>query len=87
MHKSLSMYLFLFITLYMFRAHRAHHQGDCINTASGNSHSMLVAEMCAGWKKTLLCGYLSSNSIMSLKNSSGTIENRTGDLPVCSVVP
>jgi len=22
-----------------------------INTASGNSHSMLVAEMCAGWKK------------------------------------
>ena len=27
---------------------------NCINTASGNSHSMLVAEMCAGWKKTLL---------------------------------
>ena len=25
---------------------------NCINTASGNSHSMLVAEMCAGWKKT-----------------------------------
>jgi hypothetical protein len=24
-HKSLSMYLFLFLTLYMFRAHRAHH--------------------------------------------------------------
>ena len=24
---------------------------NCINTASGNSHSMLVAEMCAGWKK------------------------------------
>jgi hypothetical protein len=24
-HKFLSMYLFLFITLYMFRAHRAHH--------------------------------------------------------------
>ena len=23
-----------------------------INKASGNSHSMLVAEMCAGWKKT-----------------------------------
>ena len=22
---------------------------NCINTASGNSHSMLVAEMCAGW--------------------------------------
>jgi hypothetical protein len=26
MHKCFSMYLFLFITLYMFRAHRAHHQ-------------------------------------------------------------
>jgi hypothetical protein len=25
-HKLLPMYLFLFITLYMFRAHRAHHQ-------------------------------------------------------------
>ena len=25
-HKFLSMYLFLFITLYMFRARRAHHQ-------------------------------------------------------------
>ena len=25
-----------------------------INTASGNSHSMLVAEMCAGWKKSNL---------------------------------
>ena len=26
MHKFLSMYLFLFLTLYMFRAYRAHHQ-------------------------------------------------------------
>ena len=26
MHKFFSMYLFLFISLYMFRAHRAHHQ-------------------------------------------------------------
>jgi hypothetical protein len=25
---------------------------NCIKTASGNSHSVLVAEMCAGWKKT-----------------------------------
>ena len=24
---------------------------NCINTASGNNHYMLVAEMCAGWKK------------------------------------
>ena len=45
----------------MFRARRAHHQErqNYINTASGNSHSMLVAEMCAGWKKTLLtCTHL-----------------------------
>ena len=27
---------------------------NCFNTASGNSHSMLVAEMCAGWKKKSL---------------------------------
>ena len=119
-HKFLSMYLFLLITLYMFRAHRAHHQErqivsiqplvtvilcwwprrvqvgsslptcirhrvtatrgcidtifvfkslhvssiscsssgetNCINTASGNSYSMLVAKMCAGWKKTVTRG-------------------------------
>ena len=47
MHKFFSMYLFLFITLYMFRARRAYHQD--INTVSGNIYSMLVAEMCAGW--------------------------------------
>jgi len=29
---------------------------NCTHTASGNSHSMLVAEMCAGWKKTDLVG-------------------------------
>ena len=28
---------------------------NCINTTSGNSHSMLVAEMCAGWKKKRIC--------------------------------
>ena len=26
---------------------------NCFNTASGNSHSMLVAEMCADWKSLL----------------------------------
>ena len=26
---------------------------NCINTASGNSHPMLVAVMCADWKKTV----------------------------------
>jgi hypothetical protein len=28
-------------------------EANCINTASGNSHSMLVAEMFAGWKSLL----------------------------------
>ena len=32
---------------------------NCINAASGNSHSMLVAEMRAGWKKTDLVGLVS----------------------------
>jgi len=40
MQKFFSMYLFLFITLYMFRTHHAHHQEtNCINAASGNSHA------------------------------------------------
>jgi hypothetical protein len=29
----------------------------CINTASGNCHPMLVAEMRAGWKKSLWYDY------------------------------
>ena len=54
MHKFFSMYLFLVVTLYMFRVHSAHHQErHCINTACGNSHSVLVAEMCAVWKKRI----------------------------------
>ena len=28
--------------------------GDCINTASGNCHSVLVAVSCAGWEFTVL---------------------------------
>ena len=50
----------------MFRAHRVHHQErkNCINTDSGNSHSMLVAEMCAGWKKT--CTHLGHQHRMTV---------------------
>ena len=56
-HKLFFMYLFLFITLYMFRANRAHHQErQIVSTQPLVSHSMLVAEMCAGWKKTDLVG-------------------------------
>jgi hypothetical protein len=32
---------------------------NCINTASGNSHSMLVADMCACWKKIVLIKFVS----------------------------
>jgi len=46
MHKFLSMYLFLFITLCMFRAHRAHYQ-ERHNKTSGKCHSVLVAVSCA----------------------------------------
>jgi hypothetical protein len=45
--------MYLFLTLYMFRAHCAHHQEtNCVNTASGNCHSVSVAVSCAGWKFT-----------------------------------
>ena len=47
MHKLFSMYLFLFIILYMFRAHRARHQERQIVSIQP------LAEMCAGWKKNL----------------------------------
>ena len=41
-HKFLSMYLFL--ALYMFQAHCAHHQErHCVNTTSGNCQSVSVA--------------------------------------------
>jgi hypothetical protein len=32
---------------------------NCINTASGNSNSMLVADMYAGWKKTVFIQFVS----------------------------
>jgi len=48
-----SMYLFIFLTLYMFRAHRAHHQErNCVNATSGSCHSVSVAVSCAGRKWT-----------------------------------
>jgi hypothetical protein len=44
-----SMYLFSFLTPYMFGAHRAHHQEtNCVNTTSGNCHSVSVAVSYAG---------------------------------------
>ena len=45
---------------------------NCINTASGNSHCMLVAEMCAGSKKTLLptCTHLDYQHRMTVIRGS-----------------
>ena len=41
---------------------------NCINTAAGNSHSMLVVEMCAGWKKSLIltCTHLGHQHRMTV---------------------
>jgi len=48
-----SMYLSLFLTLNMFRAHRScssSEETNCVNTTSGSCHSMLVAVSPAGQK-------------------------------------
>jgi len=40
---------------------------NCINTASGNSHSMVVTEMCAGWKSLLpTCTHLGHQHRMTV---------------------
>ena len=48
------MYLFIFLTLYMFRAQRAHHQDRQIvlTTTSGSCRSVSVTVSCAGRKFT-----------------------------------
>ena len=51
MNKFFSMYLFLFITLYMFRAHRAHHQGRQIV-----SIQTLVTVILASWPRCVQVG-------------------------------
>ena len=60
-----NVFIYLFITLHMFRARRAHHleEANCTNTASVNCHSMLVTVSCAGpnqhWKEFVRqVGYL-----------------------------
>ena len=56
MHKSFSMYLFPFITLYMFRAYRAHHQGRQID-----SIQPLVTVILCWWPRCVQVGRSSSN--------------------------
>ena len=43
---------------------------NCINRTSGNSHSMLVAEMCAGWKKTQCSSSGETNCINTASGNS-----------------
>ena len=72
MHKFFSKYLFLFITLYMFRARRAYHQERQIVSmaASGNSHFMLVAEMCAGLEEESSSKYIYIYIYMSYRTAN-----------------
>ena len=47
-----TLYLFLFLTLYMFRAHRAHHQERyCVNTTSGKN-KYIVKNCASRWSFT-----------------------------------
>jgi hypothetical protein len=53
--KSFYVFIFIYNSLHVSSTSwSSSGETNCINTASGNSHSILVAEMCAGWKKTLL---------------------------------
>ena len=50
-HKFFSMYLFIYSSLHVSSMSRSSSgETDCINTASGNCHSVLVAVSCAGWE-------------------------------------
>jgi hypothetical protein len=51
MHKFLFTYLFLFLTLHVLSTSRSSSgETNCVNTTSGNCHSVLVAVSCAGWE-------------------------------------
>jgi len=46
-------YVFISNSLHVSNTHcSSSGETNCINTASGNSHSMLVAKMWPGWKKS-----------------------------------
>jgi len=50
MHKFFSMYLFIYNSLHVSNTScSSSGETDCINTASGSCHSVLVAVSCAGW--------------------------------------
>ena len=50
-HEFFSMYLFIYISLHVSSMScSSSGETNCINTASGNCHSVLVAVSCAGWE-------------------------------------
>ena len=54
MHKFFSVFISIYNSLHVSGTQcSSSGEKNCTNTASGNSHSMLVAEMCTGWKKAL----------------------------------
>ena len=52
MHKLFSIYNSLHVSSTLCSSSG---ETNCINTAFGNCHSMLVTELCAGWKKIRGC--------------------------------
>ena len=50
-HKFFSMYIFIYSSLHVSSIScSSSGETDCINAASGNCHSVLVAVSCAGWE-------------------------------------
>ena len=62
------MYLFIYISLPVSSMScSSSGETDCINTASGNCHSVLVAVSCAGWEAVLI-------QFVSLDDEHDTLE-------------
>ena len=52
MHKFLSVFISIYHSLHVWSTScSSSGETNCINTTSGNRQSMLVAELCAGWRR------------------------------------
>ena len=81
-HKFLSMYLFLFITLHVSSTScLSSGEINCVNTTSGNCHSVLVTVSCAGWKWTGLVGLVCLLPVLVAVWRPSTQENNKPTLP------
>jgi len=84
-HKFLSAYLFLFITLHISSTScSSSGETNCVNTTSGNCHSVLVVVSCAGWEWTGLVGlvcWLPVLVAMSRAGAHDTATNTEWQLP------